>query len=214
LSINIAVDLRTNFGGARNQGARPTCMAFAASDTHSFVHGTKDFLSAEYAHYSARRRSTPLNPNAGVSMAHMVDAIRDDGQPKEEIWPYLAVVPSSASWAPPASCGQMFRHAFVEKPADIANVIAALDAGRPALIGARITLQFYSPPADFIIRDAANDPVVSNHALVVVGHGTHGGDALVLVRNSWGETWANLGYAWLTSDYLAPRISRIAVPST
>ena len=189
-------------------------MAFAASDTHSFVHGTKDFLSAEYAHYSARRRSTPLNPDAGVSMAHMVDAIRDDGQPKEEIWPYLAVVPSSASWAPPANCGQIFRHAFVEKPPDIANVIAALDAGRPAIIGARITLQFYSPPADFIIRNAANDPVVSNHALVAVGHGTNGGDALVLIRNSWGETWANLGYAWLTSDYLAPRIARIAVPST
>ena len=214
MNIHIAVDLRTNFGGARDQGARPTCMAFAASDTHSFVHGMKDFLSVEYAHYSARRRSTPLNPNAGVSMAHMVNAIRDDGQPKEEIWPYLAVVPSSASWAPPANCGQMFRHAFVEKPADIANVIAALDAGRPAIIGARITLQFYSPPADFVIRDAANDPVVSNHALVVVGHGTKGGDTLVLVRNSWGETWANLGYAWLTSGYLAPRILGIAAPST
>jgi hypothetical protein len=183
LSINIAVDLRTNFGGARNQGTRPTCMAFAASDAHSFVHGTTEFLSAEYAHYSARRRSPPLNPNAGVSMGHMIDAIRDDGQPKEEIWPYLTVVPSSASWAPPADCGEMFRHAFVEKPADIANVVTALDGGRPV-------------------------------ALVAVGHGTNGGDALVLVRNSWGETWANLGYAWLTSDYLAPRISRIAVPST
>ena len=147
-------------------------------------------------------------------MGHMIDAIRDDGQPKDEIWPYLTVVPSSASWAPPADCGETFRHAFVEKPADIANVITALDDGRPVLIGARITLQFYSPPADFIIRSTANDPVVSNHALVAVGHGTNGGNALVLVRNSWGKTWANLGYAWLTSDYLAPRISRIAVPST
>jgi hypothetical protein len=214
LSIQIAVDLRTNFGGARNQGSRPTCMAFAASDTHSFVHGTTDFLSAEYAHYSARRRSPPLNPHAGVSMAHMVDAIRDDGQPKEDILPYLSVVPSSALWAPPSDCGVIFRHAFLEKPTDIANVIAALDAGRPAIIGARITLQFYSPPADFIIRNATNDPVVSNHALVAVGHGTNGGDALILVRNSWGETWANLGYAWLTSDYLAHRILGIAVPST
>lgn len=94
-------------------------------------------------------------------MGHMIDAIRDDGQPKEEIWPYLTVVPSSASWAPPADCGEIFRHAFVEKPADITNVIAALDAGQPAIIGARITLQFYSPPADFIIRTAANDPIVS-----------------------------------------------------
>ena len=190
-------------------------MAFAASDTHSFVRSTTDFLSAEYAHYSARRRLPPLNPDAGVPMSLMIDAIRDEGQPGEEGWPYLTVAPSlSSAWAPPADCGELFRHAFVEQPPDIANVHAALDAGRPAILGVRITLQFYLPPADRIIRAVANDPIVANHALVAVGHGTNSGDALVLVRNSWGDSWADFGYAWLTKDYLAPRILRIAVPST
>jgi hypothetical protein len=188
-------------------------MAFATSDTHSFAHGTKEFLSAEYAHYSARRRTPPLDPNAGVSMPMMIEAIRDDGQPKEESWPYLTVPPSPASWAPPADCGQIFRHPFVERRADIANVFTALDAGWPAIIGIRITLQFYVPPADNIIRATANDPPVSNHALVAVGRGTDAGESLVLIRNSWGDTWADLGYAWLTSDYLASRILRIAVPT-
>jgi C1A family cysteine protease len=107
----------------------------------------------------------------------------------------------------------MFHHAFVEKTADIANLIAALDAGQPAILGVRITLQFYTPPADYIIRTVANDPIVANHAMVAVGRGTDGSDTLVLVRNSWGETWADLGYAWLTADYLKRRILRIAVPS-
>ena len=189
-------------------------MAFAASDTHSFARGTMEPFSAEYAHYSARRLSPPLDPNAGVSLASMIDAIRDGGQPKEEGWPYLSVAPLPASWAPPADCGEVFRHAFIEQPGDIATLSAALSAGRPVIIGARITLQFYMPPPDYIIRSAVNDPVVANHAIVAVGQGTIGADGVVLVRNSWGETWADFGYAWLTTDYLAPKILRIAVPST
>jgi len=188
-------------------------MAFAASDAHSFVQGTNGFLSAEYAHYSARRRSPPLNPYSGVPMSLMVEAIRDDGQPKEEGWPYLSVLPPSLSaWTPPPDCGDIFRHAFVEKSADVVNVFAALNAGKPAIVAVRITQQFYLPPTDHIIRAVANDPIVANHALVAVGHGTNNGDALVLVRNSWSESWADLGYAWLTKDYLAPRIFRVAVP--
>ncbi len=206
--------LRKSFGRARNQGERPTCLAFATSDTHSFVRGTKDRFSAEHAHYGARRRSTPLDPDAGASLALMIDAIRDDGQPREEGWPYLSVAPSAASWAPPADCGEMFRHAFVEGSADIGTVFAALDAGWAVIIGARITLQFYMPPPDHIIRTLPNDPVVANHAIVAVGHGILGSDEVVLVRNSWGETWADLGYAWLTADYLAPKLLGVAVPSS
>jgi hypothetical protein len=108
----------------------------------------------------------------------------------------------------------MFRHAFVESSTDIATVFSALDTGRAVIIGTRITLQFYMPPPDHIIRAVSNDPVVANHAMVAVGRGICGSDDVVLVRNSWGETWGDLGYAWLTSDYLAPRILGVAVPST
>ena len=42
------------FGQARNQGARPTCMAFAASDIHAALRRGWSPLSCEYAFYQAR----------------------------------------------------------------------------------------------------------------------------------------------------------------
>ena len=54
-------------------------MAFAASDIHSFAQGMTRYLSVEYAHYKAALRRKPLNPNRGVSMSLMIDAVREDG---------------------------------------------------------------------------------------------------------------------------------------
>lgn len=188
-------------------------MAFAASDAHSFARGTTAYLSAEYAYYSATQRRSPMKPHAGVSLATMIDTIREDGQPREEGWPYLAAIPPLVSdWRPPANCGEIFRHAFLEKTTDIATVFSALSAGQPVLLTARITEQFHLPPPDHIVKRRANDRDTANHALVAVGHGSNSGDPIILVRNSWGESWADRGYAWLTKDYLIPRLLGIALP--
>jgi hypothetical protein len=52
--ITAAVDLRSLFGTARNQGSRPTCLAFAASDTHAALRSGWVPLSCEYAFYQAQ----------------------------------------------------------------------------------------------------------------------------------------------------------------
>ena len=213
MSIHISVDLRGRFGAARNQGGCPTCMAFAASDTHSFAQGMVKYLSAEYAHYSAARRRKPLDPNRGVPMGLMIDAVREDGQPPEEVWPYLAAITSPVSaWAPPKNCAPIFRHPMLTRPSDVSRIFAALDAGQPTLFAARITEQFYLPATDYIIKTIPGDRDTGNHALVAVGHGTIRADSLVLVRNSWGEDWADCGHAWVTQDYLANRLQGVAVP--
>ena len=130
MSIDISVDLRGKFAAARNQGRRPTCMAFAASDTHSFAHATTNYFSTEFAHYSAVKRRTPLDPKRGVPMPLMIDSIRDDGQPPEEVWPYLTDVPSPlSSWQPPTPCAPLFRHAIRTQATDLSSIFSALDAG-------------------------------------------------------------------------------------
>lgn len=213
MSINVMVDLRAKFGPARNQANRPTCMAFAASDTHSFARGITDYLSTEYAHYSAVKRRAPLNPHRGVPMALMIEAIREDGQPPEEVWPYLPAIPSPLSvWVPPNPCGPIFRHALLTRSTDLPSIVSALDAGQPALFAARITEQFYMPPADHIIKAVRGDRDTGNHAIVAVGRGALNSETVVLIRNSWGEGWADNGYAWVTEGYLSGRLLGVAAP--
>ena len=188
-------------------------MAFAASDTHSFARGRVEFLSAEYAHYSAVRRRQPMDPHRGVPMSLMIDAIRQDGQPPEEVWPYLTAVPSPISkWAPPKPCAPIFRHAMIPGVPEVSAIVDALDAGQPALISIRISEQFHQPASDFIVRARSGDRDTGNHAVVAVGHGTSGKDSIILVRNSWGEDWADSGHAWLSAEYLRKRLLRVALP--
>lgn len=56
-TIAIAVDLRGHFGPVRDQGDRPTCLAFAASDSHAGLRPGWAPLSCEFAFYHAQRRA-------------------------------------------------------------------------------------------------------------------------------------------------------------
>ena len=77
--LSVACDLRTLFGEARDQGERPTCLAFAASDTHAALRAGWKPLSCEYAFYHAQRRGG-RGPTIGARLPDMLDALRDDGQ--------------------------------------------------------------------------------------------------------------------------------------
>src|SRR5438105_15222161 len=106
--IVVSVDLRPSFGPVRNQGPRPTCMAFAASDAHAALRPGWSPLSCEFAFYHAQRRAG-LPPDKGATLSAMLATLRHDGQPEEAGWPYLAATPAdAASWAPPAEVGPRF----------------------------------------------------------------------------------------------------------
>jgi hypothetical protein len=47
--ITVQKDLRSELGAARNQGPRPTCLAFAASDAHAALRPGWSPLSCEFA---------------------------------------------------------------------------------------------------------------------------------------------------------------------
>lgn len=188
-------------------------MAFAGSDSNSFAQGLIAPLSAEYAHYSAAKRRSPIDPHRGVPMQLMIDGLREDGQPPEAAWPYLTTVPVTLSdWVPPSDCTPIFRHAMLPKLAECCQIREALDAGHAGLFTARISEQFHRPPADYIIRDKPDDKDTGNHALIAVGHGEDSGCTLFLVRNSWGPGWCDRGYAWVEESYLSRRLLGLAVP--
>lgn len=212
--IKIIVDLRSNFGPARDQNPRPTCLAFAASDTHAAVRPGWVPLSAEWAYYHAVKRDGG-QPDHGSTLASMLAVIKSDGQPIEPEWPYIQSAPIDiAAWRPPAKPSALFFRDHSACRAELQPILDQLDAGVPVLITITLSNAFFMPDASNVVdRNEAIDPKL-RHAVVAVGYGERAGAKLILIRNSWGEGWGLKGYAWLAADYLAPRLTGAAILTT
>ena len=209
--VTVACDLRTLFGPARDQGCRPTCAAFAASDAHAAMRTGWEPLSCEYVYHHAVRRDGGC-PEEGATLRSVLEAVEIEGQPCESGWPYLDVMPDElCQWHPPANVGELFRRRTSGVAPALNMVKAVLDSGTPAIVGMTVSDAFYEPDAEGIIdTDEPEDPT-RRHAIIAVGRGRRGNRGLILVRNSWGDEWGLNGYAWIAESYLAPRLRSVAV---
>jgi hypothetical protein len=208
--ITIRRDLRDRFGPARDQGDRNTCLAFALSDLHSAViGGAWAPLCCEYLFYHAKQRDpTPLDD--GTTISAIRAALKEDGQPVESAWPYLAAVPADlALWKPPASVGALYRRGSRQGAKAFDTAWDSVESGTPALVGMSFSQAFWVPNTECVVdADEPEDPDL-RHAVVAVATGERAGKRLVLARNSWGAAWGREGYAWLSERYAAPRIMAV-----
>lgn len=206
--ITVGTDLRPLFGPVRDQGSRPTCLAFAASDAHAGLRPDWVELSCEYAFYHAQMLSS-RSPHVGATLPSMLDTLYNQGQPAERDWPYLATSPSGhTAWIPPSTVGVCFKRNSQMSTDPVTAIITELGRQNPVLLLATLSPSFFAPTPDGIIRPKQGeqpDPTL-RHAVVAVGHGDIGGAPVILVRNSWGTAWGLGGYAWLTESFLTPRL--------
>lgn len=214
MTIVSACDLRPVFGTARNQGSRPTCVAFAVSDAHAAARGPFEFLSVEYLYYHSIRRTPGGHPDDGVTLSIALDALGGDGQCIETGWPYIESLPADLStWKPPATADPVLMRDSEQIDASVGAILNSLDIGVPAVFTLLISECFFDP-IDGVVGPSPGDIDVDYHAVLAVGHGRDGLGRYVLIRNSWGEDWGFAGHAWINTDYLEPRLYRVAVIST
>jgi hypothetical protein len=212
-TVAINTDLRSLFGPIRDQGQRPTCLAFAASDLHAALRGTWSPLSCEYVFYHAQKRAK-RKPTEGATLTSILEALRDDGQPHEAGWAYLTQLPADLTqWQPPVGIAPLFRRAGEAGKDTLDAIIDELARGRPVLILLKLSRSFDWVKADGVVDPAAGEQPehLRRHAVIALGHGEIGGQRAVLVRNSWGDGWGDGGYGWLTETYLLPRVFRLAI---
>jgi hypothetical protein len=214
--IDIVVDHSTCFGAARDQGRRPTCIAFAVSDGHSHkrVFGAQH-LSPEYLFYCAAQEQLPHRHYDGVQTSAVVKALALEGQPHEVHHPYQADLHPTADLPIPEIPFpyQKYRSGWVYEPFSDNGVRQILTDGDSAIIALRITDKFFSiTPDQPVLRGPVDgDRVVGIHAVVAVGYGTdNDGISYLKVRNSWGEKWGSGGYGWVQVTYVQQHLVWIA----
>ncbi len=205
--MEILSDLRARFCEIRDQGKRPTCMAFAISAAHEFLQSDDEPLSPEWLYFHGIQISGDP-PDAGLANQTAIDALKEYGQPIEKTWPYEpAGLPSP--WEPPERPNPIF-YATGTNSGFIADVvIAALENDAPTVLSLLVDDTFFSWATIggvSVIQEASMPrDLESGHAVVAVGHGLLNNERHILVRNSWGPSWADQGHAWISEEYATKR---------
>ena len=198
-------DLRGHFGPAREQGLRPTCLAFATSDAHAAVRDTT-WADSVVVNTST---TTPcsgegVSHTSGVKIASIRDALDQDGQPMEAGWPYLKCRPEELEAAgegrgpvPPGvedARGQL-RQGVAE--GDIRHAGLDRHVHLRCLLPTR-RLAWWTRPSRLTRPGGTRSSPLPRVSCP--------GRRLLMVRNSWGAGWGLAGYAWIAERYMKPRI--------
>jgi hypothetical protein len=197
-----SVDLRALMAPVRDQGQRSTCLAFAVTAAHESGRGAgspPEDLSEEALYWGCKRTDGNWTPVTTFGSAST--ALGRWGQPLEVDWPYHPTRTDGVAYSSPGRPGVSgwFRSGLRKISVALADVRTHLDAGTPVLLGLTLFDTFYRPDAAGHIADPPSGANArGRHAVLAVGHQT---DEL-LIRNSWGTTWALGGYAWIGDGYV------------
>jgi C1A family cysteine protease len=194
-------DMRAILPPVRDQGQRGTCVAFAVTAAHEMARAAgiavAEDLSEEALYWGCKLIDG--NWHTGTIFTSAAAALAATGQPVEAVWPYNSRRSAGIAYAPPSAPSADWHLSSLNPMSiDLPSVRVELDAGRPVVLGLELFDTLLIPSAAGRIEaPPPGSGTRGRHAVLAVGHAT----SALLIRNSWGMSWALSGYGWLSDDY-------------
>lgn len=204
------------------QGHLNSCTAHAVIGLVEYLYqaGTGERLDLSRMFlYKATRNLMGLHGDTGAYLRATIKALAAFGTPPEENWPYdpllLDEEPLAFQYAYAANY-KALTYARIDEynlsgDGVVHNLKAALAAGFPVALGFPVHASIRQVTRAYPLiplPQGKHDLLLGGHAVLAVGYRTNmpirGGEKIdvLIIRNSWSNSWGCGGYAYLPMDYV------------
>lgn len=204
------VDLRSECSPVEDQGALGSCTGQAWAGLMEFLCKKQGLpfvnISRLFIYYNEREIEGTVNQDAGAYIRDGAKTLGKDGVCAESLWPYdvrkFARKPTAKA----------YRDATLRKLKNyyrlngLADFKASLASGYPVVFGFSVYESFESAAVattGIVPMPAKNERLLGGHAVLAVGY--NDAREVLIVRNSWGESWGDKGYFYLPYSFIANR---------
>jgi C1A family cysteine protease len=205
------VDLRPECPPVYDQGKLGSCTANAIGGALQFdqmKQKERDFAPSRlFIYYCEREVEGTVDSDSGAMIRDGIKCVNREGAPPEDDWPYdiekFRDKPSQKAYDD-AELHQALTYQRV--PRTLSQMKGCLAGGYPFVFGFRVYESFES---DEVARTGEaplpkpDEQALGGHAVLAVGYDDD--SQRFIVRNSWGEKWAEKGYFTLPYAYLNER---------
>ncbi|CAE7556063.1 unnamed protein product [Symbiodinium natans] len=215
------VDLRKYMTHVEDQAQTNSCCANAVAGAYEYINKRHSMqtgdsiadISRLFIYYVGRKKDqvifhedTTIKPkDEGMTLGGAISALEVKGACLEKNWPFSE---RHVNDTPHDSCfDEAVRFKVAESreiPVDLDAMKECLAEGHPIVFGLKLTSQFFKPlPGGGIKTPDPSDPQSSEHglhAMLIVGYNDR--QECFIVRNSWGTSWGDRGYAYVPFDYI------------
>jgi hypothetical protein len=197
------VDHRAVQTPVRHQGNRESCVGFAVSGAHEWMMADLTIMSVEDVLWAAHTQGRPQDCDE-TSVEFALQGLGLHRHLSEVAWPYGVPIwtsgrPSSASDSANLTSIPAWHRlggALISdlQPSVSLGLAVIVTVGVVPYIWQTGTGEVDAPPGL---------KTKGNHAVLAVGTLDRNGSNCLLVKNSWGPDWGDLGYGYISDRYLS-----------
>jgi C1A family cysteine protease len=214
-----AASLQQFCSPVKNQDVTGSCSSFSATGMAEFLElkelretatGILVFdpnhfvpMSELFVYYNERVIEGTILEDSGAQIKDAIQVMANKGLCKEDTWPYdetkVFTEPKQEAYAE----GLLHKISTYYKLNSLEDIKHCIASGYPVMFGFEVPEVFESPEVAHtgeVPEPSPTDNYVGGHATLIVGYNDV--TKKLLVRNSWGSSWALSGYFHLPYSYV------------